>query len=439
MPNITINILKITNIGKKDWFESGKEGSVEYSLFNFNHIIPEPKSSEECDPKYNLNINPDSSIKEDEKPWFNWYQWRIDNWGTKWNGYDCQILNDDAIKFETAWSPAVEVIKKLSRTHYKDQQLILFTNDEDSDYWYADIYLNGDIIETYRLSNTIPRYESNDYSYLDILKELECELQSIRKGIPMTIKQDFLDALMNWYNHTPEVTKEILNTWLKSYGEECSNHISCDVSENLTFKDCVFMDLILTNETRFVFMYSHFNMCSFVNSRFYEVDFKHSVFTNVEFRSSSFVNSTFYYACFNDCTFIDNIWDHSDFERAENPPICPMACPTEGGFIGWKKARLTDGAFRLDQQCLIKLYIPKDAKRSSATGKKCRTNKAKVLDITDLQGTYHFEAAWSLYSPIFLYEKGKYVEVTDFDENRYNECSSGIHFFVDKEEAINYL
>jgi hypothetical protein len=44
-----------------------------------------------------------------------WYDWRIENWGTKWNGFD-GIFNDDqtAFTFSTAWSPPLPIIKKLA-------------------------------------------------------------------------------------------------------------------------------------------------------------------------------------------------------------------------------------------------------------------------------------------------------------------------------------
>ena len=122
----------------------------------------------------------------------------------------------------------------------------------------------------------------------------------------------------------------------------------------------------------------------------------------------------------------------------------PMACPSEGSFIGWKKAfleprisvPLKSGIF--NHFCLIKLEIPADAKRSSGTGRKCRTNKAKVLEIYGIQDEAQADLAYSHYDNTFVYRKGETVEVPDFDDNRFNECSTGIHFFIDREEAIRY-
>ena len=55
--------------------------------------------------------------------------------------------------------------------------------------------------------------------------------------------------------------------------------------------------------------------------------------------------------------------------------------PDEGDIIGWKKALALDGA-----PIIVKLLIPSDAKRSNSTGRKCRANKARILDLQDRQG-----------------------------------------------------
>ena len=96
-----------------------------------------------------------------------------------------------------------------------------------------------------------------------------------------------------------------------------------------------------------------------------------------------------------------------------------IACPEEGDFIGWKKA----------QGKLIKLKIPADALRSSATSYKCRANKVEVLEIEG-----GGEVA-SNYDSAFIYKKGATLEIKDFDTDRWNECSTGIHFFVSKNHA----
>ena len=105
-----------------------------------------------------------------------------------------------------------------------------------------------------------------------------------------------------------------------------------------------------------------------------------------------------------------------------------LACPEEGSFIGYKKAN----------GCLVKLLILEDSKRSSATSMKCRCDKAKVLDIIDLMTNEKIDRTKSDYDNEFFYKVGEIVQVEDFDEDRWNECTTGIHFFINKENALKY-
>ena len=105
-----------------------------------------------------------------------------------------------------------------------------------------------------------------------------------------------------------------------------------------------------------------------------------------------------------------------------------LQCPEEGSFIGYKKA----------DDKIVKLLITEDAKRSSATTRKCRCSKAKVLSITSLDGKKKFKKVTSDNDTNFVYKVGKIVKVKDFDENRWNECSTGIHFFITRDEAVMY-
>ena len=107
----------------------------------------------------------------------------------------------------------------------------------------------------------------------------------------------------------------------------------------------------------------------------------------------------------------------------------PLQCPETGSFIGYKKAA----------DKIVMLEICADAKRSSATSRKCRCSKAKVLSITNLDGSESgLSEIESDYDEDFIYCVGETVEVPDFDENRWNECTAGIHFFITREEAVKY-
>ena len=122
-----------------------------------------------------------------------------------------------------------------------------------------------------------------------------------------------------------------------------------------------------------------------------------------------------------------------DLSEVKHIPYIYMVCPEEGAFIGWKKAEISK------KQMLVKLSIPASAKRSSSTSRKCRCNKAKVLEIYNLDGTVAEEReCYSSYDKNFIYEVGKTVKVDDFNEDRWKECTQGIHFFMNRQEAINY-
>ena len=118
-----------------------------------------------------------------------------------------------------------------------------------------------------------------------------------------------------------------------------------------------------------------------------------------------------------------------DVEYNHKTGFFALQCPEEGSFIGYKKA------------CnhIIKLEILPDAKRSSATTRKCRCSSAKVLSITTLDGQDDgTQTVSSDYDNSFEYHVGEIVRVDDFDDNRWRECSRGIHFFMTRDEAVRY-
>jgi uncharacterized protein YjbI with pentapeptide repeats len=127
----------------------------------------------------------------------------------------------------------------------------------------------------------------------------------------------------------------------------------------------------------------------------------------------------------------------SDLSEAENldaahwnimTAFYPMQCPESGSYIAYKKAA----------NKIVELLIPADAKRSSATTRKCRASKAHVLSITTFDGAPAGQFICSDYDSSFVYTVGETVEVEYFDENRWNECAPGIHHFITRAEAVKY-
>lgn len=132
-------------------------------------------------------------------------------------------------------------------------------------------------------------------------------------------------------------------------------------------------------------------------------------------------------------------WEYADLRGAKNPPYIPMACPETGSFIAWKKCEIKPHYEY--EHCIVKLLIPEDALRSSGTSRKCRASKAIVLEFQDYEG-HHLDdnpPVVSIYNHAFGYRVGYPVQpVYPFDEDRWNNCASGIHFFMSRREAVEY-
>ena len=124
----------------------------------------------------------------------------------------------------------------------------------------------------------------------------------------------------------------------------------------------------------------------------------------------------------------------ADLRGAKNMPYIPLACPSDGAFIGWKKVQHE----YTGHYYIIKLEIPADAKRSSATTSKCRCDKAKVLEIFPLSKEPQLDTVVNYNNATTTYKVGEMVYPDSFDDNRWDECSHGIHFFINRQDAINY-
>ena len=114
---------------------------------------------------------------------------------------------------------------------------------------------------------------------------------------------------------------------------------------------------------------------------------------------------------------------------AKEIPFIPTYLP-EGEFIAWKK---------LSNGLIVKLKILEDSKRSRATGDKCRCDKAFVIEFQNKDGSISGGKTYTnnKYTEC-IYEVGKIVYADSWDENRWDECSHGIHFFIDRQSAVYY-
>lgn len=165
-------------------------------------------------------------------------------------------------------------------------------------------------------------------------------------------------------------------------------------------------------------------------------DLRYSNLNNCNLSGCNLIFSDLRYSNINNCNLSDcNLYGSdlgdcnlhgSDLRGAKNVPYVPVACPTHGEFLAWKKVN----------NRIVKLKIPADAKRCSATKNKCRCDKAEVLAIENIDGSDSglTEITNDTYAKC-VYKVGEMVYPDSFDDDRWNECSHGIHFFIDRGEA----
>ena len=119
----------------------------------------------------------------------------------------------------------------------------------------------------------------------------------------------------------------------------------------------------------------------------------------------------------------------ADLRDAKDAPFIPTYLP-DGEFIAWKK---------LPNGLIAKLKILEDSKRSRATGNKCRCDKCLVLEFQNVDGSVSDEKAYTSHEyAVCTYTVGEVVRADKWDDNRWVECTHGIHFFIDRQSAVNY-
>jgi hypothetical protein len=97
--------------------------------------------------------------------------------------------------------------------------------------------------------------------------------------------------------------------------------------------------------------------------------------------------------------------------------------PDTGPVFGWKKCK---------NGVLVHLAVGVQARRSNATGRKCRAEYVKVLAV------FGAEVGISQHDRTTEYRKGKVVRCDKWGEDRWQECAGGIHFFLTRAEAEAY-
>jgi uncharacterized protein YjbI with pentapeptide repeats len=109
--------------------------------------------------------------------------------------------------------------------------------------------------------------------------------------------------------------------------------------------------------------------------------------------------------------------DNADFAIARTRILA------DGDLIGWKKC---------GGRVIVKLQIPADAKRSHASGRKCRAEFVRVLEVIGA------EVGISAHDGKTAYRVGETVTPDAFCDDWQQECAQGVHFFITRAEAEAY-
>ena len=115
-----------------------------------NRVILSHADSQKIDDIYNVMNTDDTELLNhiipmppEEEIASGWYDWRLDNWGTKWDIYETHCTRIDAntlsMTFYTAWSPPIPVFDKLTDMGYEINARYL-----DEGWMYIGEYVDGD-------------------------------------------------------------------------------------------------------------------------------------------------------------------------------------------------------------------------------------------------------------------------------------------------------
>jgi hypothetical protein len=78
-----------------------------------------------------------------------WYHWQIANWGTKWDASDVTVSSDNNVlryNFNTAWSPPLAVLTKLSEIY--PNRTLRFVYEEEQGWGGVIEASNGILTQT---------------------------------------------------------------------------------------------------------------------------------------------------------------------------------------------------------------------------------------------------------------------------------------------------
>ena len=222
MPNWCSNSLIITNpsnvpgLINKFIFEN-KPINCRPLIENYekhNKKVDDEKAKKLEDPNYLINLNygvkieidPDDNLtfwtscprpEEEEE---NWYNWSIENWGTKWDVSECEIYeqsNEEVqYNFDTAWGPPNEWLVETAKI-YPDLKFVITYEECGCNFWGTKVFEEGLLSYEHEIPLSEKKYEQflqEDVQYIEetFEEDFENNLEKL-KEISLTNLEDIED------------------------------------------------------------------------------------------------------------------------------------------------------------------------------------------------------------------------------------------------------
>lgn len=216
-----------------------------------------------------------------------------------------------------------------------------------------------------------------------------------------------------------------------------------DIFKKCFFENINFFDMDIS--------YVSFYQCYFINCYFYKAKINNASFISTTFQDcwieksnlnecyfsrGAILQTTIEETSLNDCKLSNVVLQPAVVDKVEILRTKFISCP---GYSSTVPGGKITAYKKLQDEIIVKLTIPETARRVGRAGEKCRADKAIVESFYNCDGTeIPMTCGYSCWDESFKYEKGKVVVSSGFDENRWNECGEGIHFFLTFEEARNY-
>lgn len=167
---------------------------------------------------------------------------------------------------------------------------------------------------------------------------------------------------------------------------------------------------------------ANFNETNCKDALFLSANLTEASFEGADLEGASFVQANLTEANLQDTNIITAEFDNT-------VGIYPV-CPTEGEFTGW-----TIGEDFKGNECLVEVFIPAWADRSSGTTRKCRA-EALVIKSLELLSDGGDALFMRLKHRDFGFAVGQELYDSNFEVDRFKTSSADLYFWISKEEAL---